>query len=66
MIVYLNAEERQIELGTTISTFIDIQGFSGDPIAVSVNRIFVPRSNHASFFLKENDNIEFIAPMQGG
>lgn len=34
--------------------------------AVSLNRQFVPRVQHAITFFQENDVIEIITPMQGG
>lgn len=36
------------------------------PYAVAVNRMFVPRSSHASHALKDHDRIEVIRPVTGG
>ena len=35
-------------------------------IAVAVNLEFVPRSAHGSHLLSDGDDIEIVAPMQGG
>lgn len=36
------------------------------PYAVAVNMHFVPKTKHAEFALKENDQIEVITPVTGG
>ncbi|QWD60961.1 sulfur carrier protein ThiS [Polynucleobacter sp. MWH-UH35A] len=36
------------------------------PYAVAVNLHFVPKTKHTEFVLKENDQIEVIAPVTGG
>lgn len=36
------------------------------PYAVAVNLNFVPKTKHAEFALKDNDQIEVIAPVTGG
>ena len=35
-------------------------------VAVAVNQVFVPRSRHVDTTLKEGDQVEIVAPMQGG
>lgn len=37
-----------------------------DYCAVALNRQFVPRIQHPITYLKENDVVEIITPMQGG
>lgn len=34
--------------------------------AVAINKTFVPRSQHATTFLAEGDQIDIVSPMQGG
>lgn len=36
------------------------------PYAVAVNLNFVPKTQHHEFILKENDQVEIIAPVTGG
>jgi sulfur carrier protein len=36
------------------------------PYAVAVNLQFVPKTRHAEYILKENDEVEIIAPVTGG
>ncbi len=42
------------------------QGYLNQAIAVSLNRQFIAKQNHATTYLQENDQIEIISPMQGG
>jgi sulfur carrier protein len=36
------------------------------PYAVAVNLQFVPKTRHAEYILKDNDQVEIIAPVTGG
>lgn len=36
------------------------------PFAVAVNRVFVPRSSHATHALQNHDKVEVIRPVTGG
>jgi sulfur carrier protein len=36
------------------------------PYAIAVNLEFVPKARHAEYVLRENDQVEIIAPVTGG
>jgi sulfur carrier protein len=50
-----------------IQELLHALGYAEDQkIAVAVNLEFVPRSAHATHQLAQGDDIEIVAPMQGG
>jgi len=51
---------------TTLADFLEAECFGGAKVATAVNSTFVPVSARAGHVLKEGDNIEVLAPMQGG
>lgn len=51
---------------TTLANLLEAEGFSGAKIATAVNGVFVPASIRADHILNDNDNVEVLAPMQGG
>jgi sulfur carrier protein len=42
------------------------QGYEGKIIAVARNSVFVPKMEHTNTILNDGDDIEIVAPMQGG
>lgn len=65
MKITLNGESHSISQ-TDISSMLDENGYQGMLVAVAVNGTFVPRSEHATTKLNEGDEIDIVAPMQGG
>ncbi len=70
MQLMLNDESIEIEATMTISQFIDWlktkDKLEQTNFAVAVNMEFVPRSIYSETYLKENDKVEIVLPMQGG
>ncbi|ASM74666.1 MULTISPECIES: sulfur carrier protein ThiS [Roseobacteraceae] len=50
----------------TLADLLDAQGFGGAKIATAVNGSFVPATARAARILNDGDQIEVLAPMQGG
>ena len=41
-------------------------GYASGSIAVARNEAFIPKSSYADTLLSDNDDLEIVAPMQGG
>lgn len=65
MIVQLNAERFETA-ATTLEAVLQEADFGGATVATAVNGDFVPAGLRATTPLKDGDQIEVLAPMQGG
>ncbi|PCI04149.1 MAG: thiamine biosynthesis protein ThiS [Hyphomicrobiales bacterium] len=50
----------------TLTMLLEQNGFANTTIATAVNSTFVPQGQRETYSLKEGDQIEVLAPMQGG
>jgi len=64
--IRFNGDVLELDAGTTIHQLMTRLGYDRKNVAVAVNREFVPRSSHPGHVLKENDEVDVVAPMQGG
>jgi len=66
MQICLNGRLEKIEDGARLADLLKLFGYDPSAVAVAVNEEFVPRAAYASRSLKEDDQVEVVAPMQGG
>jgi sulfur carrier protein len=66
MKLLLNGEPREVPDGLHIAGLLKHLGLNMDGRAVAVNLTFVPKALHARRELKDGDEVEVVAPMQGG
>lgn len=70
MQLMLNDEVLEVDNKLTISQFIEWLKTNNKlehaNFALAVNMEFVPRSIYSETYLKENDRVEIVLPMQGG
>jgi len=64
--IKLNGKLHELKDGLTIQKLVTELTYEGKKVAVAVNREFVPRSQHEHHVLNENDEVDIVAPMQGG
>lgn len=64
--VSVNNEIKQCEASRGLSELLQDWGFDGEKIAVAINGDFVPRSQYANRQLKAGDQLDVLAPVQGG
>jgi len=50
----------------SLAELIQRLGFAEKKIAVALNQEFVPKSERESIVLSDGDDVEIVAPMQGG
>ncbi len=66
MQIILNGNALEVEGRISISNLLMCKGYGDKLVAVAVNRKFIPRERHSDYILQDKDNIEIVAPMQGG
>lgn len=66
MIIYLNGTPFSIEEGSSLHSFLVQRGYTESYYAVAINRVFISRERYAERMLKDQDQIDVVAPMQGG
>jgi sulfur carrier protein len=63
--LYVNGEHAETE-ARTLAQLIDGLGFREGEVATAVNGDFVPRQARSATLLAEGDQVEIVAPRQGG
>lgn len=66
MKITLNGKSQTLEKIQPILAFLQNNGFDGKLVAVAMNGEFVPKSSYANTQINDGDQIEIVAPMQGG
>ncbi len=66
MQITVNGEPREIQEGTTVRSLIELLGLIDGPVAVERNREVVPRAQHDSTRLAEQDVVEIVHFVGGG
>lgn len=66
MQILLNGELREFEPGSSVADLLELAGFAGRRVAVEVNRVIVPRSQHAGRKLADDDRVEIVHAIGGG
>lgn len=65
MNVTVNDARVEAAEGWTIADLLEQRGQT-QGVAVAVNQEFVPRARYATRVLQDGDEVEIVAPMQGG
>ncbi len=66
MQIIVNGEQFDFSNPLNIEELIDYLGFQNQRIALEVNEIIIPKSNHVSYILSNNDKVEVINAVGGG
>ena len=64
--ITLNGEKQELEQISTIKAFLADQDYGNKLVAIAINGQFVPKSEHDTYMIAADDDIEIVAPMQGG
>lgn len=64
--VYVAKQPVEIDHEQSIHDFLQTHGYMHEYIAVALNQQFIPRCEHNQTFVRHNDHIDIITPMQGG
>lgn len=61
-----NGKTTIIDESCSLATTLMNWGYTKNIFAVAINQVFIPKDKHSQTTLKQNDEIEIVAPMQGG
>jgi len=64
--INVNGEVRDVPPGTTVAALLELLDVPRQATAVEVNRLLVPRSEHAARALAEGDAVEIVTLVGGG
>ena len=64
--IQVNGESREVREGTTVRQLIEELGLGDRAVAVERNRDVVPKSEHASTALENDDKLELVSFVGGG
>ena len=66
MKITVNGEMKEVKEGLLVTDLLEAIGMPALGIAVELNREIVPKSQHGSTVLKEDDNLEIVKMVGGG
>ncbi len=64
--VAINGKKQSLEGSTNLAEILKKMGYESSLVAIAVNEEFVPKGRWQSFYLKNGDRLEVLAPMVGG
>lgn len=62
----LNGQKIMLAHPYTVQHLLDVNGYAAMTVAVAVNGVFVPKAQHEINILTGGEEIDIVAPMQGG
>ena len=66
MKITINGMPIKLDSSKSINELLENQGYDDKLVAVAVNGSFVPKSLHHETMISNEDDVEIVAPMQGG
>jgi sulfur carrier protein len=66
MNILVNGEPTSVTSATTLQALIDTLDIEGTRYAIEINEMLIPRSEHATHQLQENDAVEVVQAIGGG
>ena len=62
----INDESFTVADNYTLQDLVDEFELNNSPVAIAVNREFIPRTSYSTTMVAEGNEIEIVTPMQGG
>ncbi len=66
MEITLNGSVTHASENVTINELLLSSDYKDKMVAVAINGEFIPKSDHKTHIINDKDEIEIVAPMQGG
>ncbi len=66
MNITVNGQQKETTAAPDIASLLKAEGYEGRLVAVALNGVFVPKNSYVQKTLQDGDDIEIVAPMQGG
>jgi sulfur carrier protein len=64
--ILVNSKKISLPEDSNIEDLIVHLGYQNQRIAIEINELIIPKSNHSSFLLKDLDKVEVINAVGGG
>jgi sulfur carrier protein len=66
MKITINGQMQSFDGGLNVADVLERQGYAGMLVAVARNGEFVAKADYGAVELADGDDLEIVAPMQGG
>lgn len=66
MDIFLNGAAQSLRDGANIAELLNVAGLADKRVAVEVNLMIVPKSQHVGHVLREGDRVEIVHAIGGG
>lgn len=66
MKIAINGENHTFTKATSLYQLISELGLENKRLAIEVNQAIIPRSEHETYLLKDNDKVEIVQAIGGG
>ena len=66
MNITINGEQRTLEDELNLQELISMLELENKRLAIEVNQEIIPRSEHVSYILKQDDKVEIVQAIGGG
>lgn len=64
--IKINGNSTTLKTPINIETLLSDQGYKDKLVAVAINGAFVAKSSYNEHIINDQDDVEIVAPMQGG
>ena len=64
--IQFNNQKKSIAENSSLDAILNSEKINASNFAIAINNIFISKIKHTTTFLKENDIVDIITPMQGG
>lgn len=66
ILININGVQAELDSSISVSDLLNKQGYGDKLVAVAVGGSFVPKSLYDNTIINNEDDVEIVAPMQGG
>ena len=66
MNIFLNGTTQTLRDGADVAELLGVSGFADKRVAVEVNLMIVPKSQHVGHVLRDGDRVEIVHAIGGG
>ena len=66
MKIIVNDEKIELPYNSNIEDLVIHLGYQNQRIAIEINELIIPKSNHSTYLLKNQDKVEVINAVGGG
>jgi|TARA_B110000459_G_scaffold53771_1_gene60005 sulfur carrier protein len=66
MKIIVNGKKIELPQQSNIEDLMIFLGYQNQRVAIEINELIIPKSNHSSYLLKDKDKVEIINAVGGG